>query len=96
MHVSQIGLGGRVLYVDNCAVCHGLRGVGTEYGPALTSRIYWKDRLPQREFHGALHEPLHAGARGNRAGKPLGKLHFNDIELIARYVHEIQQPNRLK
>jgi mono/diheme cytochrome c family protein len=94
--ITQVGMGGLQLYNDNCALCHGWGGNGTEYGPALTKRIYWRDRIPRRKFHATLTGAHHADLRGSASGPKLGKIHFNHVELIARYVHEIQRPDMFR
>lgn len=91
--ISQLGQGGFHLYTENCALCHGEDGVGTAYGPALTKRVYWVENLSRQSFHEALTADYHAGYRGNAQGRPLSEIKFNDVELIARYVREIQRPD---
>ncbi len=91
--ITQVGLGGLRLYTENCALCHGLGGKGSDYGPALTKRVYWRDRLPRRKFHAVLGETHHAALQGSADGRKIGDIGFNDVELIARYVHEVQRPD---
>lgn len=91
--ITQVGLGGLKLYTENCSICHGHGGAGTEYGPALKQRVYWRDKLPRKAFHATLIGRHHAQLQGNANGRQLGKIQFNDVELIARYVHEIQRPD---
>lgn len=91
--ITQVGLGGLKLYNENCALCHGSGGAGTDYGPALKQRVYWRDRLPRQKFHATVSGTHHEHLRGNARGLELGEIDFNDVELIARYVHEIQRPD---
>ena len=38
--LSSLAATGKVLYEANCAICHGIRALGTDTGPPLVHDIY--------------------------------------------------------
>ena len=91
--ISPLGLAGRLLYVENCAECHGADGKGTTQGPSLLHRSYSAAQFSQRAFH----ETITKGVTAQRwafGDMPALDLSFNDIEKIARYVREVREPHK--
>lgn len=92
--LTQMGVAGQHLFVENCLVCHGEEGRGTSLGPSLHHDIYKPGALSRRAFHRAVTEGVTA-QRWSFGDMPASDaLSFNEIELIARYVREIQFPAR--
>ncbi|MEM1298399.1 MAG: cytochrome c [Pseudomonadota bacterium] len=91
---SQLAIAGLSLFKRHCADCHGVEGEGTIAGPSLHHDAYKPRSLSRRDFHKAVTEgvPAQRWSFGDMPGNR--KLSFNEIEMIARYVREIQFPAR--
>ncbi len=93
---SQVGLAGKELYQQQCAQCHGDDAKGTLLGPSLGHPAYQGGRLSRQDFHRAVSEGVRA-RRWTFGDMPANEqLSFNDIELIARYVREVQNPRAFR
>ena len=91
--LTQVGIAGRLLFQENCAQCHGSDGRGSVNGPSLLHRDYAPDRLSQREFHKAVTNGVPA-TKWTFGDMPAIALGFNDIELIARFIREVRDPEK--
>lgn len=93
---TPLAQAGKQLYDQQCAECHGGDGGGTLTGPSLKHRAYLGQNLSRQDFHRAVAEgvPATRWTFGDMPGNP--HLSFNDIELIARYVREVQNPNKFR
>ena len=88
--LSDAGTSGYHLYHRHCRACHGHLGQGTEQASALTGSAYSRDHRSRESFHQQFRYAtrLHARvARGTR-NRPGPK--FNDIELIAKFLREVE------
>ena len=88
--LSDAGTSGYFLYRNHCRSCHGKFGEGTEQGTGLIRTRYSKDHLSRQAFHAQFRHatPVHIRvARGTRR-KPGPR--FNDIELIAKFLREME------
>lgn len=95
-YLSQLAVAGKRLFERHCTECHGYQALGSATGPSLQRRDYWSDRLDKRSFHRAVAEGVVA-YRWTYGDMPaMADLSFNDIELLARYVHEMQQPEKFQ
>ena len=93
-NLSQLAYAGMQLFTQHCADCHGAQARGTVAGPNLHADAYHPGNLSRQDFHHAVTQGMPA-LRGGSGGKPGNKdLSFNQIELIARYVRELQRPKR--
>jgi len=84
---------GALLFAENCVVCHGAHGSGTDGGPPLIHKIYEPSHHGDASFLMAVRN----GVRPHhwRFG-PMPKidgLSDSDVSEIVTYVREIQQAN---
>ena len=94
--LSQLAYAGKGLFMRYCAECHGEDGRGTIAGPSLHLDVYKPKNLSRKAFHQAVTRGVKA-QRWSFGDMPATKsLSFNDIEMIARYVREMQLPGRYK
>lgn len=94
--LTPLGYAGKMLFSSHCAECHGSEARGTIIGPSLHHEYYKPANLSRQAFHLAVTEGVKAQrwSFGDMPGAPL--LSFNDIEVIARYVRELQYPARYR
>ncbi|MFK7941538.1 MAG: cytochrome c [Paracoccaceae bacterium] len=92
--LSQLAFAGRHLFARHCADCHGEDGRGTIAGPSLHHEVYKPENLSREAFHQAVTRGVKAQRWAFGDMPAVRQLSFNDIELIARYVREIQLPGR--
>ena len=92
--LSQLAIAGKELYQIRCSGCHGNDAKGSPAGPSLLHPVYRS--VTRRDFHRAISEgvPAQRWHFGDMPASP--DLSFNDIEFIARYVRELQSPNKLR
>ena len=92
--LTQLGYAGKQLFQRHCADCHATDGSGTIAGPSLHHEFYLSDNMSRKDFHQAVTEgvPAQRWSFGDMPGTDA--LSFNEIELIARYVRELQYPGR--
>ena len=84
-------LGGEELFNSKCAKCHGLKGIGTGAGPPLVHRIYEPNHHSDFSFRRALSMGVRAHHwRFGNMEKVTG-LTPEQVELIIKYIREIQQ-----
>jgi mono/diheme cytochrome c family protein len=95
-NLTPLALAGKQLYDQECAECHGSDGSGTLKGPSLKHRAYRSKNLSRKDFHRAVVEgaPANRWTFGDMPGSP--HLSFNEVELIARYVREVQNPDKFQ
>lgn len=94
--LSQLAYAGKGLFAKYCVDCHGQQGQGTIAGPSLHHEAYKPRNLSRKAFHQAVTQGVKA-QRWSFGDMPATKsLTFNDIEMIARYVREIQSPGRYR
>ncbi|MEM0990460.1 MAG: cytochrome c [Pseudomonadota bacterium] len=98
---TSLGLAGKRLFEANCAQCHGVRAVGTGYGPELLA-TFPSAAVSGRRLHAAATDPqksarvrLASTAPATQPPGP-GPLAFNEIELIGRYLRELRDPVGLR
>jgi mono/diheme cytochrome c family protein len=87
---------GKVLYDQNCQVCHGKNGLGTNQGPPLVNNIY----NPRHHADLAFHLAVRNGVRSHhwKFGdmKPIPNLSPEDVEHIVQYVRKIQRKSGIQ
>lgn len=92
--LSQLAYAGKRLFIRHCADCHGQEGRGTIAGPSLHDDAYKPKNLSRKEFHQAVTRGVKA-QRWSFGDMPATRsLSFNEIEMIGRYVRELQLPGR--
>jgi mono/diheme cytochrome c family protein len=82
---------GEALFNANCSKCHGLRGTGTDKGPPLVHRIYHPNHHSDLSFHWAVQRGVvaHHWRFGNMP--PIKGLTEQDVDLIIKYVRNLQK-----
>ena len=81
---------GERLFNDNCAVCHGAAGTGTQVGPPLAHPIYKPGHHPDFAFHNAVNNGVkqHHWVFGDMPPRP--GLSEGDVDKIICYVRQSQ------
>ncbi len=92
-YLSQLAVAGKRVFEGHCADCHGYQALGSPRGPSLQDRVYWRDLLDKRTFHSAITDGVRAYRWTYGDMPPVEGLSFNQIETVARYIHELQQPH---
>lgn len=93
-NLSQLAYAGKVLFARHCTECHGDDARGTIAGPSLHLDVYRPGNMSRKAFHQAVTQGVRA-QRWSFGDMPATReLSFNEIEMIARYVREIQNPRR--
>ncbi len=87
---------GRKMFDGGCADCHGEGGSGGS-APALRDKAFARDFMKKRELHDGVAAPIpgHAGLSVH-LGREGGSARFNQVELMGRYLREIQRTAREK
>jgi len=82
---------GEALFDANCSRCHGVRGTGTDKGPPLVHRIYHPNHHSDLSFHWAVERGVtaHHWRFGNMP--PIKGLTTQDVDLIIKYVRDLQK-----
>ena len=82
---------GEALFNANCSKCHGVRGTGTDKGPPLVHRIYHPNHHSDLSFHWAVERGVtaHHWRFGNMP--PIKGLTPQDVDLIIKYVRDLQK-----
>jgi cytochrome c len=87
---------GRALYNQNCQLCHGKYGLGTNQGPPLVNNIY----NPRHHADLAFHLAVKIGVRSHhwKFGdmKPIPKVSPEDVAHIVQYVRKIQRKSGIQ
>lgn len=84
---------GQAAYTDNCAACHGERGIGTEQGPPFLNRVYVPGHHGDSSFFSAAQNGVnqHHWPFGNMPAQP--QVTTGDLKAIVAYVRAIQSAN---
>lgn len=92
MKFTPLGIAGRDIYVEQCAMCHGRKGNGTKRGPSLLLETYNRTNLGKQSFHYAVSYgvPQQRWAYGDMPAFP--RMSFNQVEMVERFVRELQSP----
>ncbi len=82
---------GEVKFSANCAVCHGVRGVGTKQGPRLAHKIYEPNHHADVAFQRAAENGVraHHWEFGNMP--KIEGVTPADVEQVIRYVRWLQR-----
>lgn len=83
--------GGEELFNSKCAKCHGVKGVGTGGGPPLVHRIYEPNHHSDFSFRRAMSMGVRAHHWRFGDMEKVTGLTGPEVELIIKYVREIQQ-----
>ena len=85
--MSDSAVAGLTAFGQNCAGCHGELATGGS-GPALTGRSYAIDFRDSPRFHAAFSVEIPAHRDVIRAAKGEGRLSFNELELMSKFLRE--------
>ena len=88
--LSDAGTSGFHLYRRHCQDCHGYLGVGTKKGVPLASTEYAKERKARRAFHKNFRHSTSKHARVALGTRKAPGPRFNELELIAKFLREIE------
>ncbi len=84
-------LGGEELFGSKCAKCHGVKGTGTDAGPPLVHRIYEPNHHSDYSFRRAMSMGVRAHHWRFGDMEKVTGLTPEQVELIIKYIREIQQ-----
>lgn len=82
---------GEALFNANCSKCHGVRGTGSDKGPPLVHRIYHPNHHSDLSFHWAVERGVVAHHWGFGNMPPIKGLTQQDVDLIIKYVRNLQK-----
>jgi mono/diheme cytochrome c family protein len=82
---------GEAKFAANCAVCHGIRGVGTKQGPPLVHKIYEPNHHGDITFHRAAESGVRAHHWGFGNMPKIEGVTAEDVDHIIRYVRWLQR-----
>ncbi|HET6369770.1 MAG TPA: cytochrome c [Nitrospiria bacterium] len=82
---------GESLYNDNCARCHGARGVGTKFGPPFLNKIYEPSHHGDQSFLLAVRRGAKAHHWNFGNMPPYPHLSEQDVGEIVKYVRWLQR-----
>lgn len=88
--LSDAGTSGYHLYQRHCRTCHGHLAQGTEQAARLTGSAYSRDHRSRESFHEQFRYATHLHARVARGTRNRPGPKFNDIELIAKFLREVE------
>ena len=87
---------GEKLYSQNCLVCHGTNGLGSNQGPPFVAKTY----NPRHHADLAFHLAVRNGVRSHHWNfgdmKPIPNLSPEDVGHIVQYVRAIQRKSGIK
>lgn len=82
---------GASLFENNCAVCHGASGTGTNVGPPLVHDIYEPGHHPDESFHRAVAQGAAAHHWDFGDMPPVPGLGPDEVAEIIVYVRSLQR-----
>ncbi len=84
---------GRTAFEKTCMACHGKNAAGTRSGPPLVHKVYEPNHHSDTAFHRAVRKGVraHHWPFGNMA--PVADVKPAQVDLIVRYVRELQRAN---
>ena len=90
---SQQALAGQLVFEENCQVCHGVNGSGTDTGPPLVHKIYEPSHHSDQSFHRAVRDgvPAHHWQFGDMPA--VEHVEPKQVDSIIVYVRELQRAN---
>lgn len=91
--LSQEAALGKRLFEENCAVCHGKAGSGTDSGPPLIHPIYEPNHHGDGSFYRAAKQGVRAHHWKFGHMPPVKSVSNNEVTKIISYVREIQRAN---
>ena len=81
---------GRVIFVANCAACHGLSTTGTNQGPSLVHKVY----KPSHHSNYSIERAIKFGVRSHHWGfgnmPPVPGLSVGDVQQVIAYIRQEQ------
>ena len=91
--LSNVAQHGQAEFEKNCMVCHGKNAAGTRQGPPLVHKVYEPNHHSDKAFHRAVRKGVraHHWPFGDMA--PLEQVQQPQVDLIVRYVRELQRAN---
>lgn len=81
---------GELLYLPHCGLCHGIGGVGTDAGPALTDEAYHEARTTDVDFLVSVTDGVDPGETEFAGMAAIPSLSHSDIGRITAYVRSLQ------
>lgn len=85
------GKAGMTAFGQNCAGCHGLLADGGQSAPPLLNRSYAIDFRDSPKFHSEISRQIPAHNDVFLAAQNKGRLKFNELELMAKFLREARQ-----
>ncbi|MGI9385088.1 MAG: c-type cytochrome [Methyloligellaceae bacterium] len=84
---------GRAMFERSCVVCHGPNASGTKSGPPLIHKVYESNHHSDQAFHRAVQKGVRAHHWPFGDMPPVGDVKPSEVNLIVRYVRELQRAN---
>lgn len=91
--LSALALTGQQVFAENCAVCHGENGAGSEQGPPLIHDIYNPGHHADLAFRRAVTRGVrrHHWAFGDMPAQP--QVSASELRAIIGFVRSVQREN---
>ena len=87
---------GGMLFMDQCAACHGFHAQGSETGPPLLHHHYRPGHHSDDTIRRAIRNGAHQHHWSFGDMPPVDGVAESDIPLIIRYVREMQEANGIR
>ena len=87
---------GAGLYAQNCQICHGINGLGSNQGPPLVNATYNPSHHADLAFHLAVKNGVRSHHWKFGDMKPLPNLSPEDVGHIVQYVRSKQRKSGIK
>lgn len=84
-------VGGKRLFDENCARCHGKEGIGTDKGPPLVHKIYEPNHHADISFHLAAKRGVRAHHWGFGNMPRINGVDEGEVAEIIAYVRRLQR-----
>ena len=91
LNFSEPAVAGMTAFGQNCAGCHGELADGSAGAPALTNRSYAVDFRDAAAFHTDFSQDIPAHRDVIAATRNTGRLGFNELELMSKFLREARQ-----
>jgi mono/diheme cytochrome c family protein len=94
--LSALAVEGKTAFAQNCVVCHGVNGAGTDKGPPLIHKVYNPGHHSDEAFYRAVAKgsPQHHWRFGNMPPQP--HVARETVTQIIAYVRALQIANGIE
>ncbi len=92
--LSEPAIAGRERFGNHCSSCHGSAAEGTDIAPALLNRPYAVDFRNSRLFHDQIARQIPAHREVLAAAEGDGRLDFNTLETMSKFLREMRRNRR--